>query len=165
MPALKKSVDAKRAVSGPVASETVWQSKHQRKSHWSDLWLQIALELSPTEMTTSLRAYVRVGTCACVRVRACVCACARVRACARARVRVRSCAGVRAGVRVRLRACARARVRACACVRVCIIFLVGESFFFVLPLWGRHRVMGGHGGCDPCVVNKLRRMYNVYHMS
>ena len=62
MPALKKSVDAKRAVSGPVASETVWQSKHQRKSHWSDLWLQIALELSPTEMTTSLRAYVRVGT-------------------------------------------------------------------------------------------------------
>ena len=80
MPALKKSVDAKRAVSGPVASETVWQSKHQRKSHWSDLWLQIALELSPTEMTTSLRAYVRVGTCACVRVRACVCACARVRA-------------------------------------------------------------------------------------
>jgi len=83
MPALKKSVDAKRAVSGPVASETVWQSKHQRKSHWSDLWLQIALELSPTEMTTSLRAYVRVGTCACVRVRACVCACARVRACAR----------------------------------------------------------------------------------
>ena len=67
-----------------------WQSGHQRKSHWSDLWLQIALELSPTEMTTSLRAYVRVGTCACVRVRACVCACARVRACARARVRVRS---------------------------------------------------------------------------
>ena len=62
MPALKKSVDAKRAVSGPVAGETVWQSKHQRKSHWSDLWLQIALELSPTEMTTSLRAYVRVGT-------------------------------------------------------------------------------------------------------
>ena len=90
MPALKKSVDAKRAVSGPVASETVWQSKHQRKSHWSDLWLQIALELSPSKMTTALRAYVRVGTCACVRMRACVCACARVRACARARVRVRS---------------------------------------------------------------------------
>ena len=107
-----------------------------------------------------LHAALRIaGVRAGVRVRV------RARACARARVRVRSCAGVRAGVRVRLRACARARVRACACVRVCIIFLVGESFFFVLPLWGRHRVMGGHGGCDPCVVNKLRRMYNVYHMS
>ena len=86
MPALKKSVDAKRAVSGPVASETVWQSKHQRKSHWSDLWLQIALELSPTKMITALRArgHVRVRARACVRLRvrtcACVCACARARA-------------------------------------------------------------------------------------
>ena len=83
MPALKESVDAKRAVSGPVASETVWQEPLVG-SVAADCFGIISNRNDNVSACVRARGHVRVRARACVRVRvrtcACVCACARARA-------------------------------------------------------------------------------------
>ena len=83
MPALRESVDAKRAVSGPVASETVWQEPLVG-SVAADCFGIISDQNDNGSACVRARGHVRVRARACVRVRvrtcACVCACARARA-------------------------------------------------------------------------------------